>query len=233
LGALVCIGVMSNVLMLNMGYDVPVKLGSIHLLLMAGFVVAPDLKRLVDFFALNRRVEPAAARPLFGSKWLNRFAVALQIAFGVVLLSYNLYRTDQKAKYQAEFREEAPLYGIWSVDEFKSDGNGETPPLTDQVNWQRLVIDSRADGMVQPVRGPDQHFLLHFDPLRKAFTMTSPTDPHWLSEFNYENPQPDRLILTGKIGGHPASATLHREDDSKFLLKSRGFHWVQDLAVNQ
>ncbi len=37
LGALVCIGVMSNVLMLNLGYDVPVKLGSIHLLLMAGF----------------------------------------------------------------------------------------------------------------------------------------------------------------------------------------------------
>ena len=56
LGALVCMAVMSNVLMLNIGYDVPVKLGSIHLLVMAGFVAAPDLRRLVDFFILNRRV---------------------------------------------------------------------------------------------------------------------------------------------------------------------------------
>ena len=61
LRGLVCIGVMSNVLMLNMTNACPSKLGSIHLLLMAGFVVAPDLKRLVDFFVLNRSVELVAA----------------------------------------------------------------------------------------------------------------------------------------------------------------------------
>jgi uncharacterized membrane protein YphA (DoxX/SURF4 family) len=127
LGALVCIGVMSNVLMLNLGYDVPVKLGSIHLLLMAGIVVAPDLRRLADFFVLNRRVEPANARPLFRVKWLNRSAVALQVAFGVVLLSYNLYQSNQKAKHLVEFRENSPLYGIWSVDEFKVDGQVAAP----------------------------------------------------------------------------------------------------------
>src|SRR5689334_14063011 len=37
LGALVCIGVMANVVMLNFSYDVPVKLYSTHLLLMAVF----------------------------------------------------------------------------------------------------------------------------------------------------------------------------------------------------
>jgi uncharacterized membrane protein YphA (DoxX/SURF4 family) len=233
LGGLVCIGVMSNVLMLNLGYDVPVKLGSIHLLLMAGFVVAPDLRRLADFFVLNRRVEPAVARPLFRSKWLNRSAVALQVAFGVVLLSYNLYQSDRRAKQVVEFREQAPLYGIWSVDEFKVDGNAGATSLTEQPGWQRIVIESFADGMVKPVRGPEQHFLLHFDPQRKAFSMTTPADPGWIAEFTYENPQPDLLVLTGKMGGHPTSATLHKEDESKFLLKSRGFHWIQDLAVNR
>ena len=46
LGALVCIGVLSNVVMLNLSYDVPVKLYSSHLLLMAVFLAAPDLRRL-------------------------------------------------------------------------------------------------------------------------------------------------------------------------------------------
>lgn len=58
-------------------------------------------------------------------------------------------------------------------------------------------------------------------------------DPNWLAEFTHENSQPDRLVLTGTIGGHPISMTLHKEDESKFLLKSRGFHWVQDFAVNR
>ncbi len=233
LGALVCIGVMSNVLMLNIGYDVPVKLGSIHLLLMAGIVVAPDLRRLADFFVLNRKVEPAVVRPLLRSKWLNRAAVVLQVAFGVVLLSYNLYQDDHRAKQLVEFREKAPLYGIWSVDEFKVDGNVVTPPLPDQPRWQRIVIESPSDGMVEPARGPNQYFFLHFDPQKKAFSMTTPVDPNWLAEFTYENPQPDLLLLTGKIDGRPIAATLHKEDESKFLLNSRGFQWIQDFAVNR
>src|SRR5262249_35551125 len=54
LGALVCIGVMANVVMLNFSYDVCVKLHSSHLLGMAFFVAAADLRRLVDFFVLGR-----------------------------------------------------------------------------------------------------------------------------------------------------------------------------------
>src|SRR5947199_1204250 len=38
LGALVCIGVITNIVMLNFSYDVPVKLYSTHLLLMAIFL---------------------------------------------------------------------------------------------------------------------------------------------------------------------------------------------------
>ncbi len=233
LGVLVCIGAMSNVLMLNLGYDVPVKLGSIHLLMMAGFVVAPDLRRLADFFVLNHRIEPAVARSLFRSKWLNRSTVALQVAFGVVWLSYNLYQSDQRAKHLVEFREKTPLYGIWSVDEFKVDGTVGPPSAADQLLWRRIVIDSDTDGMVEPVRGSRQYFWLHFDSHKKAFSMTTPADPNWLAEFTYENPQPDLLVLTGEIDGRPITATLHKEDESKFLLNSRGFHWIQDFAANQ
>ena len=53
------------------------------------------------------------------------------------------------------------------------------------------------------------------------------------AEFAYENPQPDVLILTGKIGEQPVSAMLHKEDESNFLLNSRGFHWIQEFSVNR
>src|SRR5208282_313026 len=58
LGALITIGVTANVFALNMSYDVPVKLGSLHYLLMAMFLVAPETQRLVNVFILNRPAAP-------------------------------------------------------------------------------------------------------------------------------------------------------------------------------
>jgi uncharacterized membrane protein YphA (DoxX/SURF4 family) len=233
LGALVAIGAIGNVLMLNLGYDVPVKLGSIHLLLMAGFIIAPDLRRLMDFFVLNRSVEAVSPRPLFRRKWLDVTAIALQIGFGLLFLGYRLHHSEQMATRAVESRKRVPLYGIWSVDEFKVDGKAEAPELTDQHPWQRLVVESSTDGMIEPVRGSDQYVFLHFDSQKKAFSMTKSGDPYWIAEFTYENPQPDLLVLTGNMGGHPISATLHKEDESKFLLKSRGFNWTQETALNR
>ena len=54
LGALIVAFVMTNVVMLNFCYDVPVKLFSLHILAFALFLVAPDAKRLVTFFLSPR-----------------------------------------------------------------------------------------------------------------------------------------------------------------------------------
>ena len=49
LGALVSAAVLLNVVVLNFCYDVPVKLYSLNLLLMAVFLMAPDLGKLTGF----------------------------------------------------------------------------------------------------------------------------------------------------------------------------------------
>jgi uncharacterized membrane protein YphA (DoxX/SURF4 family) len=90
LGSLLAIGVMSNVFMLNMCYDVPVKLFSLHLLLMAVFLAAPDMRRLMDLFVLRRRVQLSVAEPLFQRRWLNRSFLAAQFLFGLFVLTTSL-----------------------------------------------------------------------------------------------------------------------------------------------
>jgi len=233
LGALICAGVMSNVLMLNLGYDVPVKSGSIHLIVMAAIIVAPDLRRLTRFFVLNRRVDPAPTRPLFHRPLLNWLAILLQVAFGVVLLVYNLYHEDYKTQQVIQARMSAPLYGIWSVDEFKIDGQVRPPLVTDPIRWNRLIVESVEEAVVQPMTGGIRHLHLRLDQQNKSFTLTSPYASDWIAKFTYEDPQPDLLILTGKMGGQPVSATLHKEDASQFLLNSRGFHWIQEFSVSR
>jgi hypothetical protein len=93
LGALVCIGVMSNVVMLNFSYDVPVKLYSLHLLAMAVFLTVPDIQRLFDFFVRNRPVPAAEIRPLFQTHWRHRGALAFRLLFFTALTGLCLYNS--------------------------------------------------------------------------------------------------------------------------------------------
>src|SRR6185436_2137046 len=85
LGALVCLVDTVEIFVLNMCYDVPVKLLSFHLLLMSIFLIAPELKRLANLFLFNRQVEAAKFIQLFKRRWLNRGILALQILFGLYL----------------------------------------------------------------------------------------------------------------------------------------------------
>ena len=231
LGALITIGIMTNVLALNLGYDVPVKLISFNFILIACFIVLPDLGRLINFFVLNRRVEPAPEQPLFRRKWLNWTAIGLQIAFGVVLFSYNLYRDNLRMERAARTRAAVPIYGIWSVNEFKVDGQVQPPLLTDRNRWQSLIVESPTSAGIQPMKGPVKHLYVQFN-RRNGFSLSNPDDPGWSADFVYERPQPDLLFLEGHTNGQSVTVTLQREDESKFSLNSRGFHWIQEAAAN-
>ena len=83
LGALIGGAVMTNVLMLNLAYDVPRKILSIHLVLMALFLLVPDLRRLCDFFVLNRQTRLSEPVYAFKDKLLSRGLTALLLFIGI------------------------------------------------------------------------------------------------------------------------------------------------------
>ena len=86
LGALISLADMIQVFMLNMTYDVPVKLLSFHLILLSLFLLAPDLRRLARFFL---SIADSSLRRAFGSflrSRANRIAFACQIVLGLWLL---------------------------------------------------------------------------------------------------------------------------------------------------
>ena len=92
LGALVVLGVMTNVMMLNYCYDVPVKLFSTHLVCMAVYILLYDAGRLANLLFLNGTVEPASLRPPYTNNitiWIQR---ALKLAILVIAVALPIYR---------------------------------------------------------------------------------------------------------------------------------------------
>lgn len=90
LGALVAIGVMTNVAMLNYCYDVPVKLSSTHLLVMGVLILLPDARRLSALLLGHRNSNDVGVPSVWQSRSTRRVrllckSLVIALCFGVPL----------------------------------------------------------------------------------------------------------------------------------------------------
>lgn len=233
LGALVSAGVLVNVVALNFCYDVPVKLFSAHLLLMAIFLMLPDLRRLANLFVLGRGAEPTEIRPLFRRKWLHRGALALRTVFIFGWAGMFLYQTWEGTKEYGFRAPKPPLYGIWNVDELEMDGVARPPLVTDESRWRRLIFSYPGMVSIQDMGDTRHRFRLARDVRHKRLQLKKRDDPAWMSSLTYTQPGPERLVLEGTFDGHKIRAKLHRVKESDFLLVNRGFRWINEYPYNR
>jgi hypothetical protein len=49
----------------------------------------------------------------------------------------------------------------------------------------------------------------------------------------FDQPSPERLVFDGTIDGHKIHMDTRYLDHDKFLIRSRGFNWVQELPFNR
>ncbi len=96
LGALVALGVMTNVMMMNFCYDVPVKIFSTHLVVMSLMIICVDGGRLFNLFVANRPVPPADLIGIWKNKvaWWIKTTVKLIFVGLFVLLPCALQGTQ-------------------------------------------------------------------------------------------------------------------------------------------
>jgi|SRR6185312_1001219 len=232
LGALVAIPVLTNVVVLNYCYDVPVKLFSTHLLAIAIFLAVPDLIRLADLLVLHRPVAPAAVRPFFHRRrWqIAALVVEVAVAIGFTASIVRMGYVQMTTFYGSE---RTPLAGIWNVDDLKIDGRSRDAQTAESLQWRRLVFDYATVLAIQSSSDSRQRYNLKLDAAHKTLALTRRDDPQWKSALTYGRPAADRLTLDGTFAGHRVQASLHHTARPKFLLESRGFHWVNEYPFNR
>jgi uncharacterized membrane protein YphA (DoxX/SURF4 family) len=233
LGALICLADTIQVFVLNMTYDVPVKLVSFHLILMALFLLAPEFSRIADFLLWNRAVGPSAQPRLFRTGRANRIALALQIILGIWLLGANAYSDWNDWYTSGEGRPKSPLYGIWNVDQLSIDGQLRPPLLTDYDRWRRVIFDFPTAMAFQRMDDSFDRYGTAISVNNRTLAFTKDSDKSWKATFSFQRVAQDQLILDGSMDGHKIHMQLQLVDRNKFLLISRGFHWVQEYPFNR
>ena len=233
LGALITIAAMGNVFILNMAYDVPVKLFSFNLIIMATFIALPDARRLANVLVFNRRAEPAIIRPFFRRRRLNDALMWLQLLLLIVFTGTALYQAWQGTQFWASVTVDPAIHGIWSVDEFTVDGQARPPSMSDANRWQRVILEYSNRVSVQFMDAPQQRYGLELNSTAHTMSLTNIENPGWKTTFKYETPQPGLMVFRGEMDGHQVEMRMHRKDPSTFRLTNRGFHWINEYPFNR
>jgi uncharacterized membrane protein YphA (DoxX/SURF4 family) len=239
MGALVAAGVMLNVVLLNFCYDVPVKLYSTNLLVMALFLLWPDVRRLTGVLILNRPTEAANLAQPWTSRWFKLASSGLKtlviVSIVLDLVQYRTFKADD-ADLEPAPAESASWTGVWNVEHFSLDGAELKPLMTDEKRWRRVIFERPPGGLRIYVFGAEHliggWYVSPGSGKGKLMVRTNAKDAAPQS-IRYVVRGPDRLQLMGKFDGHPFDADLRRAGAREMLLVNRGFHWVNETPFNR
>lgn len=227
LGALISIGAMANVFMLNLGYDVNVKLYSLNLLLMGVYLLAPETRRLLNVFVLNRPAPPVSHPALFRGKALGAAMLALQLGLLAAIGGSELYQSHQRYTQAGDGAPAPPLFGVYNVDEFIVDGQARPAVFTDNARWRRVTFERYNLMAIFPGESPVQRYKIKLDPVKQSIELHKTTGGSWKSAFTFQQPSPTQLTLRGEMDGRKIQATLRRVELKSLPLYENGFHWIQ------
>ena len=230
LGALVTIGVMANIVALNFFYDVPVKLYSSLLLLMAVFLAAPDFKRMLNFLVLNRTAPPDETAPLVRKPWAQAAVIVVRT---LIVVWFVWYQISDTAAYMKEYQGQGtPLRGVWNVETLTVDGKDRPWILSDAKRLRRVVMDRPGYASLYGMDDARQRFTLKLDEKKKTLALKDRDDPKRVGLLTYDRKDANTMTLAGKLDGKDIQALLRKEPE-KFFLTSRGFHWIQEYPLNR
>ena len=234
LGAVMTLIVAGNIMAINYCFDVPVKLLSTTLVMMALFLILKDIKRFSNFFLFNKVAASSDIAPhRFRKKWKNITLTTIKY----ILIGYTVI-FDLKGVLEAESQygpkaPKPPLYGLYEVKTFVINKDTLPPLTTDTTRWNKMAISYPGNAMLKFMSDSTNYFAFKVDTLKKNIVMNkySDTDHKW--QFTYIQPKKDSLVIRGTYKNDSVKITFHRFDASKFLLVRRGFHWINEYPYNR
>lgn len=233
LGALVTFAVTTGVWMVNMTYDVPVKLFAFHLVVMSIVLFAPDIPRLLDLFVFNRAVDEKPAPRYGNTAKAQRGWTIAQIAFAVWAIGLHVYQGNKSWNTFGGGAPKSIFYGVWDVDSMTIDGTLRPPLTTDTTRYSHAVFQNPTGLTLQKMDQQFDRFSVKLDTVARTIGLKSLVDTAVHGTVKYQRPTPTRLVLDGDLGGKRVQLVMTQHDLNKFLLVSRGFNWVQEFPMNR
>ncbi len=228
LGAIMTFGVMLNVFMMNMCYDVPVKLLSFHMTIMGLFLLVPIWKEVFAFFfsreKVNRSTIPffeygAAKLPMF---WLKVMLLLVM----VIRLSSNYYDSYQNRNATNVFTKKHNI-----IDHKIYTDSLQLIEPDDGHKWKSVIAPSSKMLRVQLENDQIRWLDVVFDEETQSVKVKKSAEVEYKT-LKYTVDSSGVYHLIGRFSNDSLSIKM-KESDDDFLLRTREFHWMQDYPFNR
>ncbi len=233
LGAFIVIGVMTQVAMMNLMFDIPVKLFSIHLILMSGVLFMTDYKRFVSVFIKNKATQPYNYYYPIASKSYQKTIQTLKKVLLPILLIAGCILGYLGQINISDVNHRPKLYGIWETELFIK--NNDTLPalITDSNRWRYLLIERKGRAIVKTMTNYTISYTFTNDTINTKVSIYKQDTAEDKFNFKYNLRNANTLKLFGKLENDSLVITLKKKDLNEFPLRSRNFHWINETPYNK
>jgi hypothetical protein len=233
LGVLIATGVFFNVMMLNLCYDIPVKIFSMQLVFTCLFLLANESGRLINFFILNMPAPLSAIYHFkYTKRWMRVSRIVLKSLIVILALVIPFYQSYSEAASEPPVKR-AVKNGVYAVTTYRLANRDIPLSILDTIRWQDLIFE---DGLGS-VRSNDTLFRRRYNRGYFSYSLDSAKhmlgfkkhydDNHYILEFNFEIPDSNTVILKGLKGNDSLYVELKRTN-RHFQLAERQFHWLSE-----
>jgi len=235
-GALMGLAVFTNVMAMNLSYDIPVKLFSTHLVVMSLFLVLQEHKRISAFFVMN---QPAATSTVYEinltKKWQKITRYILKGLFVVLIIILPIYNSYTRYQDMNTANDQQPIRsGIYDVADFVI--NKDTIPaiIGDSTRWTNMIFHPgttgsmiSSDTLFRKAYGRS-YFGYFVDTVKQQMTFRwGGAKSDSLFSLQYHIPDSSTITLRGPVKGDTLFVRLKRTN-KQYRLAEKQFHWLSE-----
>jgi len=194
-------------------------------------LVAIDLRRVVNFFLLNRAA-PARWLPApFKGPWWKLVSYPVSAVVVFAMLYSSIEGASKAMKNTPTGR--PPLFGIYEVESFARDGEVIPPLATDGTRWQRMIVGRPGTAAVTMMNGDRIGYVFEPDTDSGTVSMADYRERDRKFAMQFSVPAEGRFVLEGALGDSELRIEFTRKGPEDYLLMNRGFHWISERPYNR
>lgn len=230
-GSILTIFIMVNVVMLNLCYDVPVKLFSSHLVLISLFIISPDIKNLFGLFMKNKSTTLHYKKFDLPKRWMRITRIILKsillllVPVAIILPALMSDQMYDENKY-------AIVSGTYKIQSFTFKNDSTTAKSFHPLSWRKLIL-SGGYAQTRTVTDSMTYYTFELDTLKSKINFRSNIDSTKSYSFTYSNLPESKFKLTGFYEKDTVEMIFKKKIASEYTLVKTGFNWINEYPNNR
>lgn len=229
LGAIIAAFVMLHVFVLNLAYDVPVKLYSFHLFFMSLILLVPSARRLVNLFLLNKPVSPEISTFQIADRKIRLVKVALK----AVLIYFIFFQPMVSAVQQQRELDtiiaarslENSLSGRYEVIKYEQKKDSIWESNMGKAQWKEMQLGGNA----LRITYDDGYSLSWYCNILNGSSKIRMASHDLATSGNFAfSTSVGMITLKGILNQDSIRIVSRRISDDSFLLSSHKFQWIRE-----